>query len=637
MDELGATPTATGTRFRVWAPGWNQVRVACQGREVALQRDAEGYWTGAIAGVGPGDRYFYVNGHRRLPDPVSRRLPEGVHGPTEIVSSTAFPWTDAAWRGQAWSEQVLYELHVGTFTPEGTFDAVIPRLAALRDLGVTCLELMPVNGWSGPHNWGYDGVALFAVQESYGGPEGLKRLVDAAHAAGLSVLLDVVYNHLGPEGCNLPLFGPYLSDARTPWGQGLRFHGPDSGPVRTFFLNNAEYWIREYRLDGFRFDATHALRDPGPEPIAAALNRLLDDLSVELGRPVHRVAEDNRNLRLPVEPRAQGGHGFHAQWNDDFHNAVHAFLTGERSGELADFGEFRHIVAAVRQGFVLEGQASVFRGGPWGVPAHDLPGECFVHYIQNHDQVGNRAGGERSNTLIPPAAFRSAVALLLLAPYVPMLFQGQEYGETAPFPFFTSFQDPGLADAVRKGRQEEMTRHGRSGVSLDPQDPDTFFAGKIRWEARDQALHEPYWRWHRALLALRRTWPGALRCDRLDLQVEADAGGHPVLRLRRLSVGLEAWISLSPDVERPQWPTPDAPVLLDSYAPEFRVPSETGELGRKDLLPFQTRVFGVRPVESEKWKGAARASSSFPLATFNSKLKRLDAEVQRQLRRADRP
>ena len=590
MEELGAIPTATGTRFRVWAPAWDEVRVACRGREAGLQRDAGGYWTGTIAGLGAGDRYFYVNGDLRLPDPVSRRLPEGVHGPTEIVAPADFLWSDAGWRGQAWVEQVIYELHVGTFTPAGTFDAVIPRLADLRDLGVTCLELMPVNGWSGPHNWGYDGVALYTVQESYGGPEGLKRLVDAAHAAGLSVLLDVVYNHLGPEGSSLPLFGPYFSDARTPWGQGLRFHGPDSGPVREFFLNNAEYWVREYHLDGFRFDATHALRDPGPEPIAAALNRLLDDLSRELGRPLHRVAEDNRNLRLPVEPRAQGGHGFQAQWNDDFHNALHAFLTGERSGELVDFGGFHQVVAAVAQGFVLEGQASVFRGGPWGESARDLPGERFVHYIQNHDQVGNRAGGERSITLIPPAAFRSAVALLLLAPYVPMLFQGQEYGETAPFPFFTSFQDPGLAEAVRKGRQAEMVRHGRSGVSLDPQCPETFTAGKMRWEARSQSYHQPFWRWHRALLGLRRSWPAALRCERSDLQVEPAPGGRPVLRLLRPRLGLEAWISLSATPEPLPWAPPNLAPTLDSYAAEFRVPSEPAAWQGTELQPYQVWI-----------------------------------------------
>jgi maltooligosyltrehalose trehalohydrolase len=587
MLSLGANPTASGTQFRVWAPVHSAVSVVAGKRSYPLSSEGNGYFGATLRGLRVGDRYQLCAGEWRIPDPVSRSLPEGVHGQTEICAPDAFEWTDRAWRGHSIAELVIYELHIGTFTPEGTFDAVIPRLRALAQLGITALEIMPVSAWAGPRNWGYDSASLFAVHHVYGGPDGLKRLVNAAHAAGLSVLLDVVYNHLGPEGNYLHVWGPYFSEKkRTPWGPAINFDGENSRPVRDFFVSNARYWISEYHLDGLRLDAVQTIIDESPQHILAEIQQELAKLSVNSGRPVHVIAESNRNERRLVDPPQKGGYGLAAQWSDDFHHSLHAWLTREGSGYYADFGRLEHLIKALREGFVLQGQHSRYRDFPVGSSPEGLRGENFVIYVQNHDQVGNRLRSDRLNTYVSPAAYRCAVALLLLSPYVPLFFQGQEYSETAPFPFFTSFTDPKLGKAVKEGREREFVKFGWKAEIPDPQDPKTFELACINWDLRCHRGHARVLAWHHALLRIRASWPPALRCDRKDFSV--DATRQPVLRLQRKKAGVEAWVNLSTQAQAINWPVPFERVL-DSHARQFAGTTATSE--PCTLAPFQVQIF----------------------------------------------
>ncbi|HEY0994982.1 MAG TPA: malto-oligosyltrehalose trehalohydrolase, partial [Gemmatimonadaceae bacterium] len=443
-----------GVRFSVWAPFAERVavRVRAAGhgpvRLHALERGERGDWSGEVAEAGAGDDYWFVlaregEAPRDLPDPRSRWQPEGVHGPSRIVAPGDWRWTDEGWRGVAMPELVIYELHVGTFTREGTFDAAIRELPALRELGVTAIELMPVAEFPGARNWGYDGVHLYATQSSYGGPDGLRRLVDAAHRTGLAVILDVVYNHLGPEGNYLDAFGPYFTGAyRTPWGRALNYDGPDSDEVRGWVLDNARQWIRDYHVDGLRLDAVHGIFDHGAvhllEEIAAAVHAEGD----AAGRRAVCIAESDLNDPRVVRATAEGGYALDAQWADDFHHAVHALLTGERSGYYADFGEAGQVAAALREPFVYAGQYSPHRRRRHGAPSTGIPRDRFVVAIQNHDQVGNRATGDRLAGLVEPARYRLAASLLLLSPYVPLIFMGEEYGETNPFQYFVHHSDP---------------------------------------------------------------------------------------------------------------------------------------------------------------------------------------------------
>lgn len=465
-----------------------------------------GWSEAAVEGIGPGARYLYIlDGARARPDPVSRAQPEGVHGPSEVVDPGAFAWTDAAWGGRPLSEMVIYELHVGTFTPEGTFDAIISRLDALRDVGVTAIELMPVASFPGERNWGYDGVHLYAPQRTYGGPDGLRRLVDACHARGLAVVLDVVYNHLGPEGNYLAEFGPYFTDRyRTPWGQAINYDGEGREGVRRHVVENALYWVTEFHVDGLRLDATHGIFDASPVHILRELNDAVQPLARRLGRIVPVVAESDLNDRRVVDAKRTGGFGLAGQWSDDFHHALHAVLTGERDWYYADFGSLDQLAKAYTHGFVYDGQHSRFRGRPHGTPTVDLPGERFVVFAQNHDQAGNRAQGERLTALLPFEALKLAASAVLLSPSVPLLFMGEEYGERSPFLYFTDFGDPDLAAAVRRGRRREFAAFGWAGEVPDPQDPATFARSKLHWELRTQAPHRLLREYYRTLLALRR-------------------------------------------------------------------------------------------------------------------------------------
>jgi maltooligosyltrehalose trehalohydrolase len=464
--------------------------------------------------VEDGLRYaFRLPDGRELPDPASRWQPEGVHKASAVFFPDRFAWSDAAWRGIPREELVIYELHVGTFTPQGTFDAIIPRLEQLASLGITALELMPVAQFPGDRNWGYDGVHPYAVQNSYGGPQGLMRLVDAAHQAGLAVILDVVYNHLGPEGNYLGAFGHYFTSRyHTPWGDAVNFDGPHSDAVRQFVIDNACTWIRDFHLDGLRLDAVHAIFDFSARHILEELQAAVHEQAGRRNCRVHVIAESNQNDVRLIRPVSAGGYGLDGVWSDDFHHAVHALLTGESDGYYQDFGRPEQVAKAFNQVFVNDGCYSRFRARRHGSRVGDADRTRFVVCVQNHDQIGNRPLSDRLSTIVAHEAQRLACGLLLLSPCVPLLFMGQEYGETRPFPFFCSFLDPGLAEAVRKGRREEFAALAFrwSELVADPQDPATLDSAKLSWRWPADSPQAGLRRLHADLLKARRQWP-ALR------------------------------------------------------------------------------------------------------------------------------
>ncbi len=508
--DLGARPIGpSSVRFRVWAPRATTVGVRVQSRDgpaAPLTPSDHGYFEGILEHVGPGTRYRYVIDNRvERPDPASRCQPEGVHGPSEVVDPNGFPWSDTAWRGRPLDRMIIYELHVGTFTPEGTFEGIIPRLEYLRaELGVTAIELMPVAQFPGTRNWGYDGVYPFAPQASYGGSVGLKRLIDTCHAKDLAVILDVVYNHLGPEGNYLADYGPYITERyRTPWGQAVNFDGPDSDEVRHCVVSNALYWITEYHVDGLRLDAIHGIYDFSARHILAELADAVHTQAQRLGRIVPVIAESDLNDVRVIAPPEEGGYGLDGQWNDDFHHALHAVLTGERQGYYEDFGRVDQLATALREGFVYSGQRSAFRRRRHGSSSRNRPPSQFVVSAQNHDQVGNRARGDRLSTLIPHEALKVAAAMVLLGPNVPLLFMGEEYAETAPFLYFVDHGDPALIEAVRKGRVAEFASFGWTGEIPDPQRAQTFERSRLMRGGPRAPAQTAMLAWYRALIALR--------------------------------------------------------------------------------------------------------------------------------------
>ena len=476
--------------------------------------EGDGYFVHERPHVEEGFSYAFklADGHD-YPDPASRWQPNGVHRPSAVFFPESYQWSDAAWRGIARDELVIYELHVGAFTPEGTFDAIVPRLPQLVSLGVTAVELMPVAQFPGGRNWGYDAVYPYAVQNSYGGPRGLQRLVDAAHRAGLAVILDVIYNHLGPEGNYLANYGPYFTDRyRTPWGKAINYDGADSDAVRQFVIDNACMWIRDFHADGLRLDAVHAIYDLSPCHILADIQAAVRQEAARADRLVHVIAESNQNDVRLIGPTDRGGLGLDGVWSDDFHHSVHALLTGERDGYYLDFGEPAHLAKALNDVFVYDGCYSPFRRRRHGSRVGAADRTRFVVCIQNHDQVGNRARGDRLGTMIVPAAQRLACGLVLLSPCVPLLFMGEEYGEQRPFPFFSSFADPVLVEAVRRGRREEFAALAfQWGQEIpDPQDARTFAAAKLGWMWPEGSAQAQLRQLYQDLLAARRRWP-ALR------------------------------------------------------------------------------------------------------------------------------
>ncbi|PSL28332.1 malto-oligosyltrehalose trehalohydrolase [Chitinophaga ginsengisoli] len=495
-------------KFSVWAPFRKQMVLSVlqpQQASYPMVRDDHGYWHVEVDNVQAGTHYKYIpdDGHP-LPDPASRSQPEGVHGPSEVID-THFEWTDHSWTGLALHELVIYELHTGTFSPTHDFQGIIDRLEYLRSLGITAIEIMPVAQFPGSRNWGYDGVYPFAVQHSYGGVNGLKRLVNTAHQHGIAVILDVVYNHLGPEGNYFSQYGPWFTEKyKTPWGPALNFDDAWCDAVRGYYIQNALMWLDEFHIDGLRMDAVHAIWDCSAKHFTAELSEKVDELQAILNKKKLLIAEIDLNSPRYITPRQEGGYGMHAQWIDEFHHALRSMLTGDLNGYYADFGGLAPLAKSFRDSYVYTGQYSTVRKRNFGVYPTERDYHQFIVFAQNHDQIGNRMLGERLNTLISFEAQKLAAAVLLLSPHVPMLFMGEEYGETKPFQFFTSHSDKDLIAAVTEGRRKEFASFAWEGEVPDPQSADTFNSCLLNWEAASE-IANPLTELYRFLIAFRRT------------------------------------------------------------------------------------------------------------------------------------
>lgn len=499
------------TEFTVWAPAPDRVRVDVDGTLHDMVRSEDGWWRAEVASRSDA-RYGFVldDDPTVLPDPRSARQPDGVHERSQLWQPAPDAWTDSGWAGRSISGAVIYELHVGTFTPEGTFDSAIHKLDHLVDLGVDFVELMPVNAFNGTHGWGYDGVLWYAVHEPYGGPDGLIRLIDACHGRGLGVLIDAVFNHLGPSGNYLPRFGPYLSSGHNPWGSSINLSDADADEVRTYIIDCALRWMRDFHADGLRLDAVHALVDNTAIHLLEELATDTDALAGELGRPLSLIAESDLNDPRLITPRDRGGYGLTAQWDDDIHHAIHAAVSGERQGYYADFGSLATLAQTLKHGYFHAGTYSSFRHRRHGRPLDTatIPGTRLLAYTLTHDQVGNRAVGDRPSQLLTFGQLAVKAALALGSPYTAMLFMGEEWGSSSPFQFFSSHPEPDLARATAEGRKAEFAEHGWDADEIpDPQDPATFQRSKLNWGEVTEGDHDRLHRTYHALIALRRSEP----------------------------------------------------------------------------------------------------------------------------------
>jgi len=528
------------THLHVWAPLAASVSAVVDGTPHPMRGSAAGWWRADVRGASHGADYAFLLGDDEvpLPDPRSRWQPHGVHGASRVYEHDRFAWSDGSWRGVQLAGSVVYELHVGTFTAAGTLDSALERVDHLVDLGVDVVELMPVAAFPGVAGWGYDGVHPYAVHEPYGGPDALKRFVDACHSRGLAVCLDVVYNHLGPSGNYLPRFGPYFTDThQTPWGAAVNLDDEASAEVRRWVVDNALMWLRDFHLDALRLDAVHALADDSARHLLAELSREVDALSVAVRRPLSLVAESDLNQPSTVLPVEAGGLGMTAQWSDDFHHALHTLLTGEAQGYYADFAQnpYDALRKTLTGAYFHDGRHSSFRGTQWGaaVDRSTVPGWRFLGYLQTHDQVGNRALGDRIASGLSEGLARVGAALVLTSPFTPMLFMGEEWCASTPWQYFTSHEEPELAEAVRAGRRREFAAHGwRAEDVPDPQDPGTVEASRLDWSERASPGHSGVLEWYRALISLRRAEP-ALSDPRLDLvAVDVDAARRTVVVTR---------------------------------------------------------------------------------------------------------
>ena len=619
-------------RWRVWAPRVPDVRLVLldgDGRQtVPMRPEGDGFFVHTHPNATPGQLYrFCYDGFECRADPCSLWQPQGVTGPSAVYAPERFPFTDETWRGVARQNLVVYELHVGTFTPQGTFEAAIDRLDDLRDLGVTAIEVMPIAQFPGGRNWGYDGVLPYATQDTYGGPRGLQALVDAAHAKGIAVILDVVYNHLGPESSYVREFGPYFTDAyKTPWGEAINYDGPQSDAVRRFVLDNVRMWLEEFRLDGLRLDAVHAIYDLGATHILREVQQVAEEVQARTGRTKVIIAESDLNdPRVLFDPE-RGGHGIAGQWSDDFHHAVHAFLTGERRGYYGDYGSAADVAEVLRTPFLRAGEYSAHRKRRHGAPATGLSGDRFVVCTQNHDQVGNRAVGDRLTTILTAqgphgmAKVRLAAGLMLLSPYVPMLFMGEEYAEARPFPFFCSFCGPQLIEAVRQGRKREFADFVDSADEIpDPAAVETFQSAKLAWVWPDGTDHAGVRHLYRDLLTARRRWPALKDFEHRTVRTLPAAAAEPtVIELIRggptagsapngdghAGMALAAYFNLT---DRPQRLPADAVgdgrvVLFASEAARYAGGRNAGADPRA-MLPFECLAVG-----SAVWGAAGTGS-----------------------------
>jgi maltooligosyltrehalose trehalohydrolase len=551
----GATPLGQqGVQFRVWAPDLATLAVKLDGPSASLfpmQRTGEDFEV-LVPDARPGDFYTLIlNEKDGRPDPVSRSQPRGVHGPSQIVDPDSFVWSDQEWKGIPLRDYIFYELHTGTFTPDGTFDGIVSRIRALKELGITAIELMPVAEFPGSRNWGYDGVNLYAPHSAYGGPCGLKKLVNECHRAGIAVVLDVVYNHLGPEGNYLAEFGPYFTTRyRTPWGQAINFDGPGCDGVRRFFIENALYWLTEYHIDALRLDAIHGIFDSSAVHILAELTDSFHQQAQRLGRQAWVIAESDLNDVRVIRPRSVGGYGMDAQWHDEFHHAVVSYMTRIQRGFMGQFGRLQDIQKSIQDGFVFDGGYSAYRGRHFGTSARAEDGDKFIVFIQNHDQVANTAQGCRLSQLVSLEQYKLAVALLLCSPFLPLLFMGEEFADTSPFLYFTSHTDPVLARAVSEGRRIEFQDFSLPGEFSDPQSPETFRQSKINWALAGEPVHAAVLRLYRYLLDLRKRWP-CLANGRKDLtRVDVDEQAQSLILDRRDPAGSRALLLCNFGIEK---------------------------------------------------------------------------------------
>lgn len=505
--------------FLVWAPLAREVSVKIKTtpeRLIPMEMDSLGYWKATANDLDPGTLYFYnIDGEKDRPDPASNHQPNGVHDASQVIDHDSFHWEDDDWHGMRLSEMIMYEIHVGTFTEEGNFDAVISQLDYLREIGINAIEIMPVAQFPGDRNWGYDGVHLYATQNSYGGPESLKRLVNACHRKGMSVILDVVYNHLGPEGNYLWDYGPYFTDHyKTPWGHAINYDGPYSNEVRRFFIENALYWFRDFHIDALRLDAIHGIYDMSAKPFLLELASATERFSNRQGRNYYLIAESDLNNPLIVKPDSKGGYNLHALWCDDFHHSVHVLLTGETDGYYIDFGKTDHLTKSLKEGYVFTGQYSEYRKRNHGNSSADLPSYHFVVFVQNHDQIGNRMKGERLSSLVSFESLKIAAGIVIFSPYIPLLFMGEEYGETAPFLYFISHSDPDLIEGVREGRKREFQSFKWHEDPPDPQSPHTFMKSKLRRNERTDDSNVILRNLYRELIRLRKVTPSLFNLDK---------------------------------------------------------------------------------------------------------------------------
>ncbi|MBC5772655.1 malto-oligosyltrehalose trehalohydrolase [Pontibacter sp. KCTC 32443] len=535
-----------GTTFTFWAPDAEQAEVVLHvnsKQTIPLQREAFGYWVGLAEDAKPGTRYtFKLDNDKEFPDPASQSQPDGVHEASEVISHT-YNWTDQNWKNLPLEEYIIYELHVGTFSEEGTFEGIINKLPELKDLGITAIELMPIAQFPGERNWGYDGVYPFAAQNSYGGPEGLKKLVDACHKAGIAVVLDVVYNHLGPEGNYTSSFGPYFTEKyNTPWGAALNFDDAHSDHVRNFFIQNALMWLRDFKIDALRLDAVHAILDTGAKHFLQELQEHVNHLEQQLHKPFYLIAESDLNDVRLINPIENGGYGLAAQWMDDYHHAIHTVTTGETDGYYSDFGKPEHLVKTLKHSFIYNGMYSEYRKRTIGTDATANPAKQFVVCSQNHDQVGNRMLGERLTKLVSFEMLKPIAALVILSPYTPMLFMGEEYGEENPFQFFVSHSDKDLVEAVRKGRKEEFASFAWQGEAPDPQSEETFNNSKLQHSYTESEKQNQLRKFYKELIQLRKSVLKKLCKEQLEATLNEE---ETVLQFTHTSAGLRCVINFS--------------------------------------------------------------------------------------------
>ncbi|SFS20990.1 maltooligosyl trehalose hydrolase [Granulicella pectinivorans] len=545
--------------FKVWAPRANKIAIKIGNEATAMQGPSEsGWWKASIDSADDGTDYAFLldDDNTLYPDPRSLWQPEGVHGRSRVYDQRRFHWTDDTWQGPPFSGAILYELHIGTFTAEGTFDSAIARLDHLHALGVTHIEIMPVNAFPGAQGWGYDGVALYAVQQSYGGPDALKRFVDACHHRGLAVILDVVYNHFGPTGNYTGKFGPYLTDRhKTPWGDAVNFDEGGSDEVRRFFCDNALMWMRDYHIDGLRLDAIHEFMDRSAVHFLEQLSSEVETLSATLQRKLILIAESDLNDPKIVRPREAGGYGIDAQWSDDFHHALFTLMHMEPNGAgyYSDFGSFEKLVKALTHIFVFDGGYSRYRNRSHGRPVDGLSAHHFISFIQNHDQIGNRAKGERLEHLVGMNRARIAAALLFTAPFIPMIFQGEEFAASTPFLYFADHEDEEMARLVSAGRRREFAAFGFDGDDIaDPENEATFLRSKLHWSELNEGIHAEMHIWFRSLIRLRRCSQSLNDGDKDHVEIRYDEEKKWLCMQRGLVTILCNLGETSPQFEAPE-------------------------------------------------------------------------------------